>query len=74
MMPEETVQAAIDLKARMLLPVHWAKFTLGLHSWNEPIKRVIKKAAELHLAVTTPMIGEPVVLDKLYPNAHWWEL
>ncbi|MES1225290.1 MAG: MBL fold metallo-hydrolase, partial [Bacteroidota bacterium] len=74
MMPEKTAQAAIDLKAKMLLPVHWAKFTLGLHPWNEPIKRVIKKAAELNLPVTTPVIGEPVIIGKSYPNTHWWEL
>ncbi|MEO5594982.1 MAG: MBL fold metallo-hydrolase [Chitinophagaceae bacterium] len=74
MMPEETAQAAIDLNAKMLLPVHWAKFTLALHSWNDPVKRVVKKAAELHLPITTPMIGEPVVLGKSYPDAHWWNL
>ena len=74
MMPEETAQAAVDLGAKRLLPVHWAKFTLALHSWNDPIKRVVKKAAELHLPITTPKIGEPVVLDKFYPESHWWEL
>jgi L-ascorbate metabolism protein UlaG (beta-lactamase superfamily) len=74
MMPEETAQAAIDLKANMLLPVHWAKFTLALHSWNDPIKRVVKKAAALHQPITTPRIGEKVVIGKLYPDAHWWEL
>lgn len=31
MMPEQTVQAAIDLKAKMLMPVHWGKFALALH-------------------------------------------
>jgi hypothetical protein len=36
------VQAAIDLKAKSLLPVHWGKFTLALHAWDEPIKRVWK--------------------------------
>ncbi|MEP6749119.1 MAG: MBL fold metallo-hydrolase [Bacteroidota bacterium] len=74
MMPEETAQAAIDLKANMLLPVHWAKFTLAFHPWNEPVKRVVKKAAELNQPVTTPMIGELVVLGKSYPDKHWWEL
>jgi L-ascorbate metabolism protein UlaG (beta-lactamase superfamily) len=74
MMPEETVQAAIDLKAKMLLPVHWAKFTLALHPWNDPIQRVVKKAAALQLPITTPKIGEPVVIGKSYPDAHWWEL
>lgn len=74
MMPEETAQAAVDLHARLLLPVHWAKFTLSLHSWNEPIQRIVKKAAELQLPVTTPMIGEPLVLGKPFPVAHWWEI
>jgi L-ascorbate metabolism protein UlaG (beta-lactamase superfamily) len=74
MMPEETVQASIDLKATVLLPVHWGKFTLSMHPWNEPVKRIIKKAAELNATVTTPMIGEPVVLDNHYPVTHWWEI
>jgi L-ascorbate metabolism protein UlaG (beta-lactamase superfamily) len=74
MMPEETAQAAVDLQAKRLLPVHWAKFTLALHPWNDPIKRVVIKAAELNMPITTPMIGEPVVLDKSYPNTVWWEL
>jgi L-ascorbate metabolism protein UlaG (beta-lactamase superfamily) len=72
MMPEETVQAAIDLKAALLLPVHWAKFTLALHPWYEPAVRVTKKAAELQQAITTPRIGQPVILGKAPPDEHWW--
>lgn len=72
MMPEQTAQAAVDLQAKRLLPVHWAKFTLALHAWNDPIKRVVKKAAELQLPITTPKIGEPVLLGKFYPEAQWW--
>lgn len=74
MMPEETAQAAVDLRARLLLPVHWAKFTLSLHSWNDPIIRVVKKARELQMCITTPMIGEPVMLGKPYPQKEWWLL
>ena len=47
MMPEETAQAAVDLKAKSLLPVHWGKFSLALHAWDEPIKRVLEKAKSL---------------------------
>ncbi len=72
MMPEETVQAAIDLKARVLMPVHWGKFALGLHPWDEPIKRAVAKATELHVPWTMPMIGEPVILNRSYPNNQWW--
>jgi L-ascorbate metabolism protein UlaG (beta-lactamase superfamily) len=73
MMPEDTVQASIDLKAKVLLPVHWGKFTLSLHPWNEPPRRIVRKATELQMGITTPMIGEPVVLDRHYPTTHWWE-
>jgi L-ascorbate metabolism protein UlaG (beta-lactamase superfamily) len=73
MLPEEAVQAGIDLKAQILLPVHWAKFALGFHPWDEPVWRVVKKAAELHVRLTTPRIGELVVLGEVYPDDHWWE-
>ena len=72
MMPEQTVQAAVDLKAKFLMPVHWSKFTLAMHPWNEPVKRVLEKAGQLNVNVTTPMIGEPVILDESYPDKHWW--
>ncbi len=74
MMPEQTAQAAVDLGAKLLLPVHWAKFTLALHSWNDPIIRVVKKTGELQLPVTTPMIGEPIMLGKPHPQTQWWQL
>jgi len=72
MMPEETVQASLDLKAKNLLPVHWGKFSLSLHPWNEPIERVMKKSEELHVNVTTPLIGEPLIIGKKYPFKKWW--
>jgi len=74
MMPEETVQAAIDLKARSLLPVHWGKFTLALHAWDEPIKRILDKAKELNMKVLTPKIGQPLVLKDDFKTDSWWNL
>ena len=29
MMPEQTVQAGLDVKAQMIVPIHWGSFTLG---------------------------------------------
>ena len=74
MMPEETVQAAVDLKATILLPVHWGKFRLGMHPWNEPIQRVLNKAKELKVQVATPQIGEPFFIKKSTPVSAWWEI
>ncbi|CAN5572517.1 MBL fold metallo-hydrolase [soil metagenome] len=72
MFPEEVAQAAQDLRAKTILPVHWAKFSLAIHAWNEPIKRLTKKAAEENLNVTTPKIGEPLMVDTHYPKTVWW--
>jgi L-ascorbate metabolism protein UlaG (beta-lactamase superfamily) len=71
--PEETVTAAKDLKANVLLPVHWGKFALALHGWNEPIRRLMTRAAEENLTVAAPMIGEAVTLGSIYPTKAWWE-
>ena len=67
MMPEETVQAALDLKAKILLPVHWGKFSLGLHAWDEPITRVTKEAELRNQRIIHPMIGEEIDLKKFRP-------
>lgn len=73
MMPEETVQASIDLKSGVLFPIHWGKFALAMHDWDEPIKRIVKKAEELNVKVTTPMIGEPLLISKYQETKFWWE-
>lgn len=73
MMPEETAQACADVKGKVLLPMHWGAFKLALHSWTDPIERVTQKAKELNIPVTTPRIGEPLVINKEYPQSEWWK-
>jgi L-ascorbate metabolism protein UlaG (beta-lactamase superfamily) len=72
MMPEETVQAAIDLKAKKLLPVHWAKFALALHDWDEPIKRVVTESQQKEIRVLHPIIGEAVFYKNPLQANEWW--
>ncbi len=73
MMPEETVQAAIDLKAKRLLPVHWGKFALSLHSWDEPVNRVSIAADKTGMPIATPMIGQKLKLDDNSQQfTRWW--
>jgi L-ascorbate metabolism protein UlaG (beta-lactamase superfamily) len=73
MLPEETVVAAKALGAKALLPVHWGKFVLALHAWDEPIRRVVDSAVANGLTLATPMIGEPVIIGSAYPRKAWWE-
>lgn len=72
MMPEQTVQASIDLQAKVLMPVHWGKFKLALHPWREPIERALAEAVKRGVTVTTPEIGEPILLNQPLPAAPWW--
>jgi L-ascorbate metabolism protein UlaG (beta-lactamase superfamily) len=73
MMPEEAVQAALDLRADAVLPVHWGRFSLALHPWKEPIERILAAAKNQPIKITTPMIGEPVIIGESYPSSRWWD-
>jgi L-ascorbate metabolism protein UlaG (beta-lactamase superfamily) len=72
MFPEQTVQAALELRAKVLLPVHWGKFTLAQHNWDEPIERLLAASKIKGLQVTTPIPGETVRMPDNYPTSHWW--
>jgi|KBSMisStandDraft_5_1062788.scaffolds.fasta_scaffold00251_6 L-ascorbate metabolism protein UlaG (beta-lactamase superfamily) len=73
MFPGETVKAAKDLQASLLIPVHWGKFVLSTHSWNEPIKRVVESATQQNMPIASPRIGEPFVLGEPFKQVRWWD-
>ncbi|MCH9659400.1 MAG: MBL fold metallo-hydrolase [Bacteroidetes bacterium] len=73
MMPEETVQATKDVKGSLLLPIHWGSFKLSLHSWEDPIERVSSEANQLKVPLTTPIIGESIILGETPPQSLWWK-
>lgn len=73
MRPEEVLQAAHELKARRLFPVHSCKFVLANHPWDEPLDTIarLNKGA---LPLVTPVIGTLVDLDDPEQTfAPWWE-
>lgn len=74
MFPEETAQAGVDVKAKVIMPIHWGGFKLALHSWIDPIERVVKKGAELNIPIATPKIGEVInPKDSLQVYDVWWK-
>ncbi len=73
-LPEDVIQASLDVNARNIIPVHSSKFALALHPWNEPLKKVTSLGKAKNLHVLTPMIGEPVDLNKRdQVFSDWWE-
>ncbi|AHJ98787.1 MBL fold metallo-hydrolase [Hymenobacter swuensis] len=73
MLPEQSVQAALDVRARTMLPVHWGAFTEAHHAWNEPVRRATAAAALHQLPITTPELGQPITLGQPLPQLRWWE-
>jgi L-ascorbate metabolism protein UlaG (beta-lactamase superfamily) len=73
-LPEDVVQASIDVNAKNIIPVHSSKFALALHAWNEPLEKVTKLGKDKNLHILTPLIGEPVDLNKSDNQFKiWWE-
>ncbi|SEB81096.1 MBL fold metallo-hydrolase [Paenibacillus sp. GP183] len=74
MIPEETVQAHLDVKGKLLIPIHWGGFTLAFHDWTDSIERAAKEAKRRNTALSSPKIGEPVIVGSAdYPHAAWWK-
>ncbi len=73
-LPEDVIQASIDVNSKNIIPVHSSKFALALHAWNEPLDRVTNHGKEKNLNILTPMIGEPVDLNKTdHQFEAWWK-
>ncbi len=73
MLPEQVLTAAKELNAKILMTVHWGKFSLSVHAWDEPIKKVSEFALEENLPLLTPMIGEKIDLENIRTLENWWK-
>jgi L-ascorbate metabolism protein UlaG (beta-lactamase superfamily) len=74
MMPEEAAQAAVDLKAKALIPSHNSKFKLARHSWYEPLDRISKASEHKPYKLMTPIIGEQILVDDTHQTfSAWWK-
>ena len=73
MMPEQTIQARLDLGGKAVMPIHWGAFTLAPHEWYEPAERVLKAAQEAGVNLITPRIGDSFTLGETLPQTTWWQ-
>jgi L-ascorbate metabolism protein UlaG (beta-lactamase superfamily) len=72
MTPEEGVATHLAVGGGLLIPVHWGTFNLALHSWSEPVERVLKDAAERGVRVAVPRPGQLLDLDDVPRSDNWW--
>jgi L-ascorbate metabolism protein UlaG (beta-lactamase superfamily) len=76
MLPPDVLQAAKDLKAKKLFPVHSSKFVLANHDWDEPLAKIteLNHNSENPIPLVTPIIGELVFLkNDQQVFRKWWE-
>lgn len=72
MLPEQTIQASIDVNAKLMMPIHWSAFNLSLHSWTDPVERALKAAESQDVNIFTPLIGQRFSPGKATKSTTWW--
>ena len=74
MMPEQTLQAADDLRATHFIPVHNSKFCISNHDWDAPLRTITSIAGTRRSRILTPVIGQIVALQAPEAaSAEWWK-
>ncbi len=71
-MPEESVQGNIDLRGKVMMPIHWGSLQLAVHTWTDPVERATTEAALRGVRLVTPMIGESFLVEENIPSTPWW--
>ena len=79
LMPEQTVQAHMDLRGNVLMPIHNSTFDLAFHTWNEPLEQVSHFASEKGIQLAVPNMGMPVTITNISEESAmlsarlWWQ-
>ena len=73
MTPEQSIQAHLDLKGKVMMPVHNGTFDLAFHAWYDPFEKVIEKAKINIVQLTTPVIGQVITSKSDVIENFWWQ-
>ena len=73
MTPEQSMQAHLDLKGKVMLPIHNGTFDLAFHQWTDPFERISKLAQQKGQTLATPQIGQRWVINDSAPQTAWWQ-
>lgn len=73
MTPEESVAAHMDLRGKVMMPIHNGTFNLAFHPWYDPLQRVTAEAEQKGASLTTPLVGEILTLGETLPERKWWD-
>lgn len=74
MLPEDVIQAVVDLRTKVFVPIHWGMFCLAPHQWFDPIENIYNLAIARNIDLYTPKIGQLIILDKTQTDTWWREI
>lgn len=72
MVPEQSVQAGIDLKSQYIMPIHYGTFKLANHPWDDPVDRFVLESEKKNINYITPKIGETINYNGIMSTSIWW--
>lgn len=73
MLPEESLQAHLDLKGKVMMPIHNGTFDLALHDWYEPLERIAELAQQHHVSLSLPIVGQAINMKTPEETEPWWQ-
>lgn len=69
--PDNASNAHIALRGKLMMPIHWGTFNLALHTWYEPIERLLQYSKEKNIDLFIPEPGKPTEVKGPF-NSEWW--
>jgi L-ascorbate metabolism protein UlaG (beta-lactamase superfamily) len=72
MFPEQSVQAHIDLKGKVMMPIHNSTFDLAMHDWTDPMQQAMEISQARGVTMTSPEIGQRLEIASPTPVTDWW--
>jgi len=70
--PIQAIDVHLSLRGKILLPIHWGTFNIGIHAWTDPVERMIETATKKSVYFVVPMPGQPVSNDNPPELNKWW--
>lgn len=71
--PDNAVQAHLDLRGNLMLPIHWGTFNLAFHPWTQPVERLLEAAKQQKTDLLLPRPGATYTYNHAPHIDKWWE-
>ena len=69
--PEAAVGVHQQVRANVMIPVHWGTFNLALHAWDGPIIELSEFAANAGVTLGVPTVGGTVDVAAPFVDPFW---